>query len=235
MKAIILAGGKGTRLKPYTYILPKPLVPVGERPILAYLLDSLRTAGFADLTLCVNHMAELVMAYFGNGSRFGVTITYSMEHEPLGTVAPLRLISDLPENFLVLNGDLLTDLDFRRFFEFHLEQRAPLTVAAFQRRQNIDFGVLESGGGRVRSFREKPDLELEVSMGVYGFRRDVLPFLPPAGPFGFDQLMHTLLAHKQEVAVFHHDGYWLDIGRPQDFEKANEDIGRLSGCKEETT
>jgi NDP-mannose synthase len=235
MKAIILAGGKGTRLKPYTYVLPKPLVPVGERPILAYLIDSLREAGFTDLTLCVNHMAELVMAYFGNGSRFGVSITYSMEHEPLGTVAPLRLIADLPESFLVLNGDLLTDFDFRRFFDYHVKQGAGLTVATFRRSLNIDFGVLETDGVRALGFREKPDLELEVSMGIYGFRRDVLSFIPASGPFGFDQLMRTLLEKRQAVAVSRHGGYWLDIGRPPDFEKANEDIGRLTGKKETTT
>ncbi len=227
MRAVLLAGGKGTRLKPYTYVLPKPLVPVGEKPILAYLIDRLRAAGFTELTLCVNHMAELVMAYFGSGKRFGVEITYSMEQEPLGTVAPLRLLADLPEDFLVLNGDLLTDLDFGSFFAFHRRQGTPLTVAACRRRQTIDFGVLESGGDRIRGFREKPDLELEVSMGVYGFRRDVLSRLPASGPFGFDQLMRSLLDGGQPVGLYRHEGYWLDVGRPEDFARANEDIGRI--------
>jgi len=232
MRAIVLAGGKGTRLKPYTTTIPKPLVPLGDRAVVEILIGRLKRSGINSLTLCVNHMAELIMAYCGDGTRWGVKIEYSKEEAFLSTVAPIKLVKDLPENFLVMNGDLLTDMDFRDLYSYHLRGNALLTVATYKRNPKIDFGVIDvdEDNGVAIGFKEKPEYELSVSMGVYVFTKKVLDYVPDDGPFGFDDLMHTLLDRKQTVRVYPYDGYWLDIGRPEDYEKANEDVGaRLEG------
>jgi NDP-sugar pyrophosphorylase family protein len=230
MKAIILAGGKGTRLKPYTSVIPKPLVPVGEKAILEILLRRLQKSGVDEVYICLNHFAEIIQAFFGDGSKFGLKINYSLEDQPLGTVAPIKLIKDLPENFLVMNGDLLTDLDFKAFFQSHVAAKDILTVASYHRTSKIDFGVMEINPETniVSHFREKPVYDFEVSMGVYAMNRDVLQYVPEGKPFGFDDLMLTMLARQKTVKVFPFKGYWLDIGRPDDYEKANEDIDKLN-------
>lgn len=224
MKAIILAGGRGTRLKPFTYVLPKPLVPVGEEPILAILIRQLREQGIADIVLCVSHMSELIKAYFGDGEKFGVRIRYSREEVPLGTIGPLKLIDELPENFILMNGDLLTDLNFVRMYEAHVESGSIATVGTYRRRVDIDFGVMELEGDEVTGFIEKPCYDYSVSMGIYVFKRDILKYVPDGHPFGFDQLMLSLLERKEKINAYSFDGYWLDIGRPGDFEKANHDV-----------
>jgi len=230
MKAIILAGGKGTRLKPYTVVMPKPLVPVGNRAILEILIGRLKKYGVTNLTLCVNHLAELIMAYFADGSKWGVKIRYSIEDKPLSTVAPIKLIKDLPENFLVMNGDLLTDLDFKKLYNYHLENEALITVATYKRTAKIDFGVIDIDKDKnvVIGFKEKPEYKLSVSMGVYVFNKKVLDFVPDGKSFGFDDLMLVLLDEGQTIKVYPYDGYWLDIGRLEDYEKANEDIEKLN-------
>lgn len=230
MKAVILAGGKGTRLKPYTSVIPKPLVPIGEKAILEILLAHLKKSGVDEVILCVNHFAEIIMAFFGDGSRHGIQIRYSIEDQPLGTVAPLKLISDLPENFLVMNGDLLTDLDFQKLFEEHIKSNTLLTVSTYQRTTKIDFGVIETDkiAKNMVGFHEKPEYNFEVSMGVYVMNHKTLEFIPSGKPFGFDDLMLTLLEKNQIVKVYPYKGYWLDIGRPDDYEKANNDIDLLT-------
>lgn len=229
MHAIILAGGRGTRLRPYTITIPKPLVPIGDRAILDILLGRLKASGIVDLVLCVNHMAELITAYFGDGSKWGVKIRYSFENESLSTVAPVRLVRDLAEDFLVMNGDLLTDLDFKVLYDYHVQNGALLTVATHKRQSRIDFGVIDVDERRnvAVGFQEKPTYELNVSMGVYVFKKTVLDYVPQEGPFGFDDLMHTLLAEKETIKVFPYNGYWLDVGRPDDYEKANEEIEKI--------
>lgn len=221
MKAIILAGGKGTRLKPYTYVLPKPLVPVGEQPILAILIKQLERQGIHDITLCVNHMAELITAYFGKGEKLGVNIEYSMEQEPMGTIGPLKLIKNLPENFLLMNGDLMTDLDFLEIYNHHIKSGAMITVGTYQREVDIDFGVVEVKDDFITGFLEKPRYDYRVSMGIYVFNRKVLDHVPDNRAFGFDDLMLELLGKGQRINAYPFNGYWLDIGRPEDFEKAN--------------
>ena len=235
MKAIIMAGGKGTRLKPYTTVLPKPLVPVGNRAILEILIERLRLFSITDLTFCVNHLAELIMAFFGDGGKWGVNISYSMEDKPLSTVAPLKLVSDLPENFFVMNGDLLTDLDFRLLYQKHIQSDGMITVATYQRQAKIDFGVIEVNNENLQAvgFREKPTYDLDVSMGIYVFRRQVLDLVPDGVPFGFDNLMETLLERGEKINIHRHKGYWLDIGRPEDFEQANLDVGHHYFLREE--
>ena len=230
MKAIILAGGKGIRLRPYTIIIPKPLVPLGDRAILEILIGRLKKYGITDLTLCVNHLSNLIIAYFGKGKKWGVHIKYSLEQEFLSTVAPIKLVKDLPENFLVMNGDLLTDLDFKELYNYHIENKSLITVATYKRTAKIDFGVIEIDKNKniAVGFKEKPEYELNVSMGVYVFNKKVLNFVPDGQPFGFDDLMQILIAKNKNIKIYPYDGYWLDIGRPEDYEKANEDIVKLN-------
>jgi len=227
VRAIILAGGKGTRLKPFTSVIPKPLVPVGDRTILEILIGQLKAEDITDLVLCVNHMSALIKAYFGTGAKWDVHIEYSEEDGFLGTVAPVKLIRDLPEDFLVMNGDLLTDLSFRDLYHCHRQNRALLTIATFKRTAQIDFGVIEVDKERnvVVGFHEKPMQELDVSMGVYVFNKRVLSYVPEDRPFGFDELVLALLQQKCVVHVYPFNGYWLDIGRPADYDKANQDAG----------
>lgn len=223
IRAVVLAGGKGTRLRPYTITLPKPLVPVGERPVLEVVFGQLREAGVTRVTLAVNHMAELLMAYFGEGSRYGLRLDYSLEDQPLGTIGPLRLIEDLPESFLVMNGDVLTDLDYRGFWAAHLASESLASVCTYERVVKIDFGILQSDDrGYLTGFQEKPTLTHRVSMGIYAFRRQILDLVPRDRPFGFDDLMHRMLQEGLPVRCHHHEGQWLDIGRPDDYEEAQQ-------------
>lgn len=233
-RAIILAGGRGTRLRPYTITLPKPLVPVAERPILEIVVDQLKAAGVGRVTLAVSHQAELLMAYFGDGRRLGVPIDYSREERPLGTIGPLRLIPDLPDSFLVMNGDILTDLDYQAFWNDHVASGALASVCTYRRSVRLDFGVMEvDPDGALSGFREKPDVVHCVSMGIYAYRREVLRYVPEGRPFGFDELMQALLQAGETVRCPFHDARWLDIGRPDDYERAQhlmEDETFLSGA-----
>ena len=220
--AVILAGGRGTRLRPYTVALPKPLVPVGDQPILEIILRQLVNTGFGSATIAVNHQADLIRAYFGDGAKWGLEISYSLEQRPLGTMGPLRLISSLPEHFLVMNGDILTDLAFGQFLDGHAASSARFTISAAARQQSIDFGVLQVSDERLSGFEEKPTIPFLVSMGVYGVSRAIVDWIPEDEPFGFDQLMQSLLAAREQVRVRVHDGYWLDIGRPDDYQNICE-------------
>ena len=227
-RAVILAGGRGTRLKPYTVTLPKPLVPVGERAILEYLIVQLRDAGVVGITLAVNHMADLVMAYFGDGSKWGVSIDYSLETKPLSTIGPLTLIEDLPDDFFVMNGDILTDLPFNDLFDRHKAAGSSLTVATYRRIQQVDFGVLETNNaGAIVGFQEKPEYPFLVSMGVYVVARTLIEQLTRNEPYGFDQLVLDGMANGTPMNTYIHDGYWLDIGRPDDYEEANRSLAKL--------
>jgi NDP-sugar pyrophosphorylase family protein len=222
---VILAGGRGTRLRPYTVVLPKPLMPIGECPILEIIVKQLAHYGFGHITMAVNHQAEIIRAFFQNGEKWGIKIDYSLEHKPLGTMAPLRLIRDLPDDFLVMNGDILTDLNFSEFFESHAASRALFTISSKVRKQNIDYGVLDTNGsGRLVGFREKPSFDYEVSMGVYMVGKDAVQSIPADAPYGFDTLMLDLLARGKSVNVRKFDGYWLDIGRPDDYMQAIDEF-----------
>lgn len=224
-RAVILCGGRGTRLRPYTTVLPKPLMPIGDRPILEIVVDSLRRAGVTRITMCVGHLAELIQAFFGNGERFGVSIDYSIEDKPLGTIGPLAFVDDLGDDFLVLNGDVLTDLDPMALFQEHLKNESELTVATFEREVKIDFGVITANdtSSSVEAFIEKPVHRYEVSMGVYAVSRQVLEYFKPGESFGFDDLVLTLLRKNRPVHRVRHGGTWLDIGRLEDYEAAQGD------------
>ncbi len=227
-RAIILAGGKGTRLRPFTVVLPKPLMPIGEYPILEVVVRQLARSGFDRITMAVNHQAELIKAFFGDGSKWGICIDYSVEDKPLGTMGPLRLIRDLPDHFLVMNGDILTDLDFREFFQQHVTADHMFTISSHRRQQVIDYGVLEKNALQdLVGFREKPTVDYEVSMGIYMASRFVLEYIPANQLYGFDGLMVDLLKAGKKVRVKSFSGYWLDIGRPDDYMQAIEQFDAM--------
>ncbi|MDC0954975.1 sugar phosphate nucleotidyltransferase [Alphaproteobacteria bacterium] len=219
-RAVVLAGGLGTRLKPYTVALPKPLMPVGDYSILEIIIRQLAMTGFTRITLAVNHQANIIAAVFGDGKKWGVDIDYSLETTRLGTMGPIKIIDNLPENFLVLNGDVLTDLNFGKFYNYHVAEKNLFTISSFERKQKIDYGVLEIEGNKLNGFREKPEFALEVSMGVYMVSRRVVDLIPPEVNFGFDQLMKLLINKKKLVDVIKHQGYWFDIGRHEEFSDA---------------
>lgn len=229
MRAVILAGGMGTRLKPYTTIIPKPLVPLGnEMPILEVVIRQLATHGFTRITLAVNHLANLIMAFFGDGARWGVEIDYSLEDRPLSTIGPLTLIQDLPDNFLVMNGDILCDLDYRDFFDHHVRSGHDVSVSVFKRDAKIDFGVLKySQENRITEFIEKPVYHFDVSMGINCLSRRVVEGLPKGEPYGFDNLIIDGIRTGKKIYARPFDGFWLDIGRPDDYDRANETFPEL--------
>ncbi len=229
-RAVILAGGKGTRLRPYTVVLPKPLMPIGDYPILEVIIRQLATNGFDRITLAVNHQAEIIKAFFGDGSKWGVDIDYSMEDMPLGTMGPLKLIRDLPDDFLVMNGDILTDLDFAGFHDKHIENSRLFTISSFLRVQNVDYGVLKTDPNDcLVGFHEKPNDTYQVSMGIYMVNRRVLSQIVDGRTYGFDNLMHDLMRSNLPIHVERFSGYWLDIGRPDDYMQAIEEFESLKG------
>ncbi|SCL27086.1 NDP-sugar pyrophosphorylase, includes eIF-2Bgamma, eIF-2Bepsilon, and LPS biosynthesis proteins [Micromonospora pallida] len=229
MHAVILAGGKGVRLRPYTTTLPKPLMPIGDsHSILQIVLDQLASHGFTSVTLAINYLGPLIRAFVGDGRRWGLTIDYVEEDRPLSTVGPLFGLKDrLPDEFLVMNGDILTDLDYADLLRTHTVSGAALTLATSERVHRIDFGVLDVDAGRIVGFREKPALRYPVSMGVYGMSRKTLTPYPPGVPLGFDQLVLDLLAAGEHPATYPFDGFWLDIGRPEDYDEANRTFLQL--------
>jgi NDP-sugar pyrophosphorylase family protein len=230
MRAVILAGGKGTRLRPYTTLVPKPLVPLGGRySILEVVLMQLAQAGFTHVTLAVNHLSQLIMAYFGDGSRWNLKLDYSLEDEPLSTIGPLTLIEGLPDDFLVMNGDILCDLDYRTFFEEHVRDHCRVSVAVYKRQVKVDFGVLRYDPEfRLQAFQEKPTFDFDVSMGIYCLNRSVIERLAKGRPYGFDTLMLDSLGDGTPVRVRPFNGYWLDIGRPDDYQYADEHFEELA-------
>jgi NDP-sugar pyrophosphorylase family protein len=226
MHAVILAGGRGTRLRPYTTTLPKPLVPIGDEfSILEIVLRQLARRGFERATIAIGYLGSLIRAYVGDGSQWGIAVDYVTEDEPLGTMGPVVLnLERFPEHFLVMNGDILTDLDFADLLRSHAAGGAPLTVGTYRRDVKIDYGVLEVAGERIVGFREKPVLEYSVSMGVYGLSRITLARYEAGRPLGFDQLVLDLLGRGEHPASYPFSGHWLDIGRPEDYDRANSDI-----------
>ena len=230
MEAVILAGGKGTRLHPYTSDIPKPLVPIGDTPVIEILLRQLRKAGVSRVHIAVNHLAHLIMAVLGDGSSMGIEIRYEIEDSPLSTAGPLRRIANLPDHFLVVNGDILTDLDVAELYRFHAKTKALATIASHLRSEKVDFGVLHTDqSGRLTGFQEKPSLQFAVSMGVYVFSQEILSYIPSDRPYGFDELILDLIAGDRPVMTYPYDGYWLDIGRPADYERALRDIEIIRG------
>ncbi|MFW3341621.1 sugar phosphate nucleotidyltransferase [Aliarcobacter butzleri] len=227
-RAVILAGGRGTRLRPYTVVLPKPLMPIGDYPILEVIIRQLAQNNFTHITIAVNHQAELIQTFFKDGSKWGIKIDYSLEDKPLSTMAPLKLIKDLPDNFLVMNGDILTDLDYSEFYDFHIKNNNIFTISSYQREVKSEFGVLElNPENTLIGFREKPIQKYDVSMGIYMVSKKAVENIPENTFYGFDHLMLDLIKNNQEPKAKKFDGYWLDIGRPDDYEVAIEEFDKL--------
>lgn len=230
--AVILAGGKGQRLRPYSVAIPKPLMPIGEMTILELIIRQLVRDGFERIVIAVNHQASLIMALFADGSHLGTKIEYSLETEFLGTFGPLTLVNDLPEHFIVTNGDVLTDISFAALLDAHRNAQTPITVAATRREEMIDFGVLEvDNEDYVTGIREKPSLEYLVSMGIYGVSASAILSSDYGRSVGFDEaLRRNIIPAASPPFVFRHLGYWKDIGRPDDYLSAVEDFDSLRGA-----
>ena len=224
MQTIILAGGKGTRLKPYTTVLPKPLMPIGDMPILEIVVKQLKFYGCTKIIMAVGHLKELLMSFFNSGKRWDLDIKYSFEDKPLGTAGPLKLINpdDIEDNFIVMNGDVLTDLDYGKFFEFHKNNDALCTIATYQKPVKISLGVLELSDGVLTNYIEKPTLNYTVSMGVYAFKKETLNYIPTNEFFDFPDLIKKLIKEEKKVASYLFNNFWLDIGTPSDFDIATE-------------
>ncbi len=221
MKAVILAGGKGARLAPYTKILPKPLMPIGDMPILELLLRQMKRAGVDEVYLTVGHLAGLLRAFFQDGDQLGLRICYSYEDHPLGTAGPLSLLSGLDDTFLVSNGDVLTDLNFDSLLEFHHDNQAAATIAMYTRQVKIDLGVIQLDGDHViKGYIEKPKYEFQVSMGIYVFDPKVLKYIPYNQFLDFPDLVLRLIECGEKVVGYPFAGYWQDLGRPDDYEQA---------------
>ena len=224
-RVVILAGGKGTRLEPFTTILPKPLLPVGDRAILEIVIEQLRLAGLTRLTLAVGYLSHLIEAVFGDGHHHGVTIDYHHERSPLGTAGALAGIAGLNRPFLMMNGDLITTLDYAALFDAHLESGNALTIATQERTATIDFGVLslgeqEGATQQIVGYREKPTSQHTVSMGIYVVDPVLLRLIQPDVYLDFPDLVLSALAAGDRVGSYRYDGLWLDIGRHEDYERA---------------
>ncbi len=223
MRAVILSGGKGTRLAPYTTVLPKPLLPISDIPVLEIVIRQLRYFGFKRITLSVGHQASLIEAFFGNGERFDIKIDYSREDIPLGTAGPLSMVDKLDSTFLVMNGDILTDLNYNEMVTFHEKSGAFATLGLYQKRVLIDLGVIESDkSDEIRNYIEKPKMEYKVSMGIYVFHPGVKDYIPSGVRIDMPDLIKDLIDDKKKIMGYHFDGYWLDIGRYDDYQSAIE-------------
>jgi NDP-mannose synthase len=229
MQAIIMAGGKGSRLYPYSALLPKPLMPLGDKPILEILLLQLRAANVTSVIIAVNHLRHLLEAFFGNGSRFGLSITYSVEDKPLGTAGPMSLILDkLEDDFILTNGDLLTNIDITRMAEDHTDSGAAATIATYCRVMQSEFGLLDVDESmRMVGYHEKPAYQHFVSMGLYMLNREsIRRWLVPGQYLDMPTLMTAMLGANMIVRCHQQKCTWLDIGRPEDFTLAQQMVER---------
>ena len=229
MKAVILAGGQGTRLLPYTASLPKAMMPIGNKPILEVVVRQLHALGVEEILLATGYLEELIRSYFGDGSQFGVPIIYSREDAPLGTAGPLSLLRErLTETFLLMNSDILTNLDFRALVAFHHAQANDVTLALANRKQLIDFGVVRlDNNGQFSDWNEKPVLEYLVSTGIYVMNPRVLRLLPNDSFLNLPDYIVSLKKSGARIGGYIHEGYWLDIGRREDYEQACRDAESL--------
>jgi NDP-mannose synthase len=231
MRAVLLAGGEGQRLRPYTAVLPKPLMPIGDRPIMDVIVRQLQRAGVGRITVATGYLSELIEVFFGNGSKYGVAIDYFREDEPLGTAGALALIRGLDDHFLVMNGDVLTDLDYARLFEDHRASDAAATIATQTREIEISLGVVQCNDKadptRLTDYLEKPRIDYQASMGVYCFSPEVIEYIEPGRRLDFPDLILRLIARGLTVRAWPSTAYWLDIGRHDDYELALDEFDRM--------
>ena len=223
LQAIILAGGEGTRLRPFTTNFPKPLVPIDDTPILEIILRQIKHFGFSNVTIAVNHLAELMVAFFKDGKKYDINISYSFETKPLGTAGPLSLIKNTNDNFLVMNGDVLTTINYGDLYKFHIDNKCDITIATFKREEKIDLGVLDIGDdGEFINYREKPNFDFNVSMGIYILNKSMLNLIPYDEKFNIPDLVLKAQANNKKIKCYQGEYSWLDIGRIDDYNKAND-------------
>ncbi|MGB2698374.1 MAG: sugar phosphate nucleotidyltransferase [Candidatus Zixiibacteriota bacterium] len=228
MKVVILAGGQGRRLEPYTVVLPKPLMPVGDYPILEIIIRQLKSYGLKDITLAVGYLGNIIQSFFNNGEKWVVKIDYNFEDKPLGTVGSLSYIKGLDKTFLLMNGDLLTTFDFSKFIEYHKNKKSIATIAVTNRKLSVDYGILEYNQQKeLTGYVEKPDLDYKVSMGIYLFEPEILEYIPKGERLDFPELMNILLKNGKKVSVYESDDFWLDLGRPEDYKKGIEEFEKI--------
>jgi NDP-sugar pyrophosphorylase family protein len=225
MRAVIFAGGRGTRLAPFTQVLPKPLVPIGESSILDIILRQLADSGFPEITLCVGYLAHLIRAVCDATPIPEVQLSYVHEETPLGTAGPLTLVPGLDDTFLAMNGDILTTVDYQDLVATHKRNGNVFTIATHERTSKVDYGVLhvaepEPGAARIVGFEEKPTSRLTVSMGIYVLEPRALELIPQDRPFDIPDLVLSLLDAGEPVGAYRYDGFWLDLGRHEDYEAA---------------
>ena len=229
MRAIIIAGGKGRRLKPYTTLIPKPLVPIGNKfTILEIIIIQLSSQGFKHITLAVNHMGKLMKSFFGNGSKYGIKIDYSYERNELGTIAPLKNIKKLPKNFLVMNSDILTDINFGSLLKKHSNSNNLTTITTSKINIKSEFGVVKLNNNKITAFHEKPLIEQNVCIGVNCFNKKIISLIPKNLKFSFDDLILKLIKQKETIDNYSFKGFWLDMGRPEDYDRINNEFSKIS-------
>jgi NDP-sugar pyrophosphorylase family protein len=222
MEAIILAGGKGTRLAPYTSVLPKPLIPISGTPISEVIIRQLKHHGFQEITMATGYLSDLIKTYYGDGSKIGVSIKYIHEEKPLGTVGPLYQLKGAHEPYLVMNGDVLTTLNYRRMMEVHKENKAALTIATQKKEETSAYGHIEKYGLKVTGVVEKPTQQYEVSMGIYIVSPEALNRIPDNTFYDMPQLIEKLIDSHENVIVYENDDLWIDVGQIKDLKKAAE-------------
>lgn len=221
MKAVILAGGLGTRLKPFTEVIPKPLLPIGEKAILEIQMDRLKRYGFDDIYLATNYKSDYIENFFGDGSKFGVKLTISKEDKPLGTAGPLTLLKEkLTEPFIVMNGDILSAIDFKDLYDFALNHDSLLTIAIKKEITPYAFGNISFNGDFVTDIEEKPDIVSHILAGIYVMKPEIFSIIPDNEYFGMDLLIKKMIANNLPIVKYNLKEYWLDIGRLNDYEKA---------------
>ena len=234
MKAVILAGGLGSRLRPFTQVIPKPLLPLGEKSLMEIQITTLRDHGFNKIYVATNHMADFVEAFLGDGSKYGVKLTFSRETKPLGTCGPLSLLkADLTEPFLLMNGDVLTKLDFRAFYDFAVAQDSLLTVGTKIISHPFRFGnVMVDGSNHIVEIEEKPDLNFEILSGIYCMKPGIFELIPENAYFGMDTLLKEMIAQRRTVSRYLIHEYWLDIGLVEDYSQARVAYAEHFGKRE---
>jgi NDP-mannose synthase len=221
MKAVILAGGLGSRLKPFTEIIPKPLLPIGEKSILEIQIERLKSFGFNEIILATNYKSDYIEKYLGDGERYGVKISISKEAEPLGTAGPLTLLKEkLDKPFIVINGDILTSIDFYKFYNFAMEKNALLTIAIKKEVLPFAFGNITFEGDLVKNVEEKPNIITYILTGIYVMQPEILNIIPSNKYYGIDSLIKDMISRKMEIIKYEMNEYWLDIGRLNDYEEA---------------
>ena len=223
MKAVILAGGLGSRLRPFTEIIPKPLLPIGEKSVLEIQIENLKKSGFNEIFLATNYKSEYIENFFGDGSRYGVKLKISKEKKPLGTVGPLTLLkNELNEPFLVMNGDILTLLDFKELYDFAIVKNTKLTISIKEYSMPFAFGNIFYDGDFVTGIEEKPDIKHKILAGIYIFKPEIFELIPDDQYYGMDTLMHNMLKENIPISKYEINEYWLDIGQVDDFQQAQE-------------